>query len=185
MTWNRDCYSLLAHGGGPAFLLLLVAMIALLIICLICSLIPGEWVSALWVGLHTVALTVLLFLKLGERASVFALAGIALSFGAGAFFWLKLFPNTRLGRRLISSSVVGEIGVEQPELLHQDGTTLTQLRPSGTALIDGQRVDVITEGSLLEKGTPIKVVATEGLRVVVRAVSEQSAQSAETKPSHP
>jgi membrane-bound ClpP family serine protease len=31
-------------------------------------------------------------------------------------------------------------------------------------------VDVVTEGAMIERGTPIKVVATEGLRVVVRAV---------------
>jgi membrane-bound ClpP family serine protease len=31
-------------------------------------------------------------------------------------------------------------------------------------------VDVVTEGPPVEQGTPIKVVAIEGLRVVVRAV---------------
>ena len=40
----------------------------------------------------------------------------------------------------------------------------------GTALINGKRVDVITEGSHIERGTPVKVVALEGMRVVVRAI---------------
>jgi len=31
-------------------------------------------------------------------------------------------------------------------------------------------VDVVTEGALLDPGTPVKVVALEGLRVVVRAI---------------
>jgi membrane-bound serine protease (ClpP class) len=47
---------------------------------------------------------------------------------------------------------------------------LTKLRPSGTAVINGKRVDVVTEGAFIEPGQSIKVVAIEGLRVVVRAV---------------
>ena len=60
--------------------------------------------------------------------------------------------------------------VEKPELLNGTGVALTQLRPSGTASINGQRVDVVTEGGLIERGTAVKVVAVEGARVVVREV---------------
>jgi membrane-bound ClpP family serine protease len=34
-------------------------------------------------------------------------------------------------------------------------------------------VDVVTEGDLIEPGTPVQVVATEGLRVVVRALAPE------------
>jgi len=44
------------------------------------------------------------------------------------------------------------------------------LRPSGTAVINGKRIDVVTEGPFVERGSPIKVVEVEGARVVVRAV---------------
>jgi membrane-bound ClpP family serine protease len=44
------------------------------------------------------------------------------------------------------------------------------LRPSGTASINGRRVDVVTEGGLIERGTAVKVVAVEGARIVVREV---------------
>ncbi|MFN0066991.1 MAG: NfeD family protein, partial [Limisphaerales bacterium] len=87
---------------------------------------------------------------------------------AGFAVWARYFPESRFGRVFISQGVTGEIRAEKPELLHQTGTAFTQLRPSGTALINGQRVDVVTEGSLIEKGAPIKVVAIEGMRVVVR-----------------
>jgi membrane-bound serine protease (ClpP class) len=87
----------------------------------------------------------------------------------GGYFYLRFFPTSRLAKLFTSHSTVGELGVERPDLLQQTGTALTQLRPSGTALINGKRVDVVTEGGLIEKGTPVKVVAVEGLRVVVRA----------------
>ena len=44
---------------------------------------------------------------------------------------------------------------------------LTTLRPAGTALIDGERVDVVTDGEYLPNDTEIKVVKVEGARIVV------------------
>ena len=48
------------------------------------------------------------------------------------------------------------------------GTVLTELRPAGSALIDGRPVDVISEGAFLPKGEEVIVVAVNGSRVVVR-----------------
>ena len=87
---------------------------------------------------------------------------------SGVFIWLKFFPESRLARKFISQSAVGDLGVEKPELLNGTGVALTQLRPSGTASINGQRVDVVTEGGLIERGAKLKVVAVEGSRIVVR-----------------
>ena len=88
----------------------------------------------------------------------------------GVLCWLKFFPESRIAGLFISRSAVGELGVSKPELVNCTGVTITQLRPSGTAFINGKRVDVVTEGALIEQGASIKVVAVEGLRVVVREV---------------
>lgn len=92
------------------------------------------------------------------------LAGLLL----GTWCWLKFFPESRVASRFISHRAVGELGVDKPELLNATGTALTQLRPSGIASLDGRRVDVVTEGGLIERGTAVKVVAVEGSRIVVR-----------------
>jgi membrane-bound ClpP family serine protease len=84
---------------------------------------------------------------------------------------MKYFPESPMAKLFVSRKVVGNINAEKPELLHQIGTTHTPLRPSGTAVINGKRVDVVTEGGMIERGTPIKVVAIEGMRVVVRGIS--------------
>jgi CheY-like chemotaxis protein len=59
---------------------------------------------------------------------------------------------------------------EMGELLHRTGVTITRLRPSGTAFINGKRTDVVTEGGPVDRGASIKVVAVEGPRVIVREV---------------
>lgn len=89
---------------------------------------------------------------------------------SGVFIWLKFFPESRIARRFVSQNSVGELGVDKPELLNGRGTALTQCRPSGVANINGQRVDVVTEGGLIERGAVVKVVAVEGSRIVVREV---------------
>lgn len=53
-------------------------------------------------------------------------------------------------------------------LLGQTGHSITPLRPAGTALILGERVDVVTKGDFISGDKEIIVVDVEGSRVVVR-----------------
>ncbi|MCU9613923.1 nodulation protein NfeD [Caldibacillus lycopersici] len=56
------------------------------------------------------------------------------------------------------------------DLLNKTGISLTPLRPAGTIMIDGERVDAVTEGSFVNSGVKVSVVKVEGVRVVVREV---------------
>ncbi len=89
----------------------------------------------------------------------------------GAILYITYFPKSRVAQLFVSKGSIGLIGNENPALLGQKGRALTPLRPSGTAVINGQRVDVVSEGAFIEAQTPVKVIALEGLRVVVRADS--------------
>jgi membrane-bound ClpP family serine protease len=52
------------------------------------------------------------------------------------------------------------------------GVATTVLRPTGTGDFDGVKLDVVTEGEFIERGTEITVVRVEGRRIVVRALCE-------------
>jgi membrane-bound serine protease (ClpP class) len=54
------------------------------------------------------------------------------------------------------------------EYLGKEGVTLSELRPSGVIEIDGKRLDALSEGSFIPKGTLIKVVRVEGAKIMVR-----------------
>lgn len=60
----------------------------------------------------------------------------------------------------------------QDDLLGKEGRTITDLRPAGTAWLDGRPVDVVSEGMFVEKGRTVKVLEVQGMRVLVRPVSE-------------
>lgn len=61
-------------------------------------------------------------------------------------------------------------------LLGSIGVAVTPLRPSGTAVIGDERVDVVTEGGFVDRDAAVKVVKVEGVRVVVREIFENKGE---------
>jgi membrane-bound serine protease (ClpP class) len=132
------------------------------------TLLPGM-IAGVIGFLCLLAAVILGYREFGYQAGSVILAGVLVGLLIGTWCWLEYFPESRVAKRFISQGFTGELGVARPELLNGTGTALTQLRPSGTADINGQRVDVVTEGDLIERGAKIKVVAVEGGRVPGRA----------------
>ncbi len=49
-----------------------------------------------------------------------------------------------------------------------EGTALTDLRPSGVAIIGDERIDVVTRGEYIEKESPIQVLSVTANSVIVK-----------------
>lgn len=60
--------------------------------------------------------------------------------------------------------------VNRIELIGQEGITVTPLRPSGTAIFENERLDVISEGAFVQRDVKVKIIKTEGSRIVVREI---------------
>ncbi|KAB2338982.1 nodulation protein NfeD [Cytobacillus depressus] len=60
------------------------------------------------------------------------------------------------------------------ELIGLEGYCLTDLRPSGTVVIEDERIDVVSEGSFILKDARVRVVKAEGSRIVVREIQDQN-----------
>ena len=93
--------------------------------------------------------------------------------GLAIILWIKIFPNTTLGKHMtvsndLSSSKASEEGIE--ELLNKTGVTTSKLRPAGFAEIDGERKDVVTSGEMISYGVKIKVIEIEANRIVVKEI---------------
>ena len=85
------------------------------------------------------------------------------SFQKGAISRSKLINTTAVEGD--SSPVIKEKGMS---LVGKTGTTVTALRPSGIAEIDGVRMNVSTYGNFIEPGKEVVVAAVEGLNVFVK-----------------
>lgn len=87
---------------------------------------------------------------------------------------LRFLPRLPVARRLILDTRLGagsEYGAA-PETdrrwLGKKGHASSPLRPAGIAEIDGERVDVVSDGELIEAGQAIQVTRVDGNRIVVR-----------------
>ncbi len=92
---------------------------------------------------------------------------------------LKLWPKTRIGRRMLLEmpqqdeilpdlprqrqlkSMVGRLGVAKSKML-----------PSGAVLIEGKTIDAVSEGVPIEVGQRVRVIEVRANRVVVRPLDE-------------
>ena len=89
---------------------------------------------------------------------------------------IAMFPRSRLGKGLTLRTELrkeaGCVSSEEREkkFLGKEGTAATVLRPAGIALVDGERVDVVSEGVIIEKGASVRVVRVEGNQVIVKEV---------------
>ena len=87
---------------------------------------------------------------------------------------LRFLPRLPFGRRLILETelLAGAGGSSAPESdkswLGKSGTAISPLRPAGIAEIEGERVDVVSDGELIAPGVPVVVTRVDGNRIVVR-----------------
>lgn len=90
------------------------------------------------------------------------------------YAWIRHLPNSsRLTGLLLRDGLPAGGGyVSAPvreDLVGRKGVATTDLRPAGTALVGDERVDVVTEGEFIAQGSPLRVLRSEGYRLVVGA----------------
>jgi membrane-bound serine protease (ClpP class) len=93
---------------------------------------------------------------------------------------LRIFPHTPIAKRL---TLAREFDAEEgftsassdlEEYVGKEGVAVTMLRPAGMALIEGKRINVVTDGEFIEKNAQVRVSEVEGGRVVVEQVTESA-----------
>jgi len=84
-------------------------------------------------------------------------------------------PSEEVAGPILDPALAGEealsIGEQDPALISKQGVSFSTLRPAGRARIEGQLIDVVSEGDFIEPGTAVEVIEVSGNKVVVRAIS--------------
>ena len=157
------------------FLIFLIGLGVLLLFIEI-ALLPGFGAAGIPGVVLIVAGIGLVWMQFGLRTGLtYASATVALTIPL-AVLGLWLFPRTRLGRSFILNIAANRTdGFQAPpqdlvNLVGKSGKSITPLRPAGAALINDQRVDVVTLGDFINADVEIEVILVEGSRVVVRSL---------------
>ena len=137
---------------------------------------PSMGILAILASVSVGSAVVLAFIHVGVNAGIIFLLAILVLVPMTLLLAFKILPSTPFGKRLIlagptfdeTSGTAVTKGLES--LVGKEGTALSPLRPAGVASIDGKRVDVVTRGVMIEKGSPVRVARIEGNRVIVEAL---------------
>ncbi|TVQ00824.1 MAG: hypothetical protein EA381_06695, partial [Planctomycetaceae bacterium] len=138
-------------------------------------------------------------LGLGATAAVIAaiVVGFLHSFAAGAWIltivalgtpltiWLglKLWPYTPIGKRMLNldpeqdAARRREQEIARGRWVGKRGIAKMDLLPNGRVLIDGQLVDAISSGSVIERGEPVEVVSVIAGKIQVRRATSKTKAS--------
>ena len=106
---------------------------------------------------------------------------------------IHTWPNTPLGRRILIQPPADEDDVlpDTPEyrglkvLIGKRGVAKSMMMPSGAVSIDGRTYDAVGEGTAIEAGETVQVIAVRMNRLEVRKVERMSDRTAELPPPMP
>jgi len=104
--------------------------------------------------------------------AIIQLASSFVMTGAAVFVLSKFLPKTKVWNNLILQTNISSTSgyasnLDLTALIGAEGVALTDLRPSGTAIINNKRVDVVTDGEYIKNGAIIVVNFIQGSKVVV------------------
>ncbi len=161
--------SCLSGNGSSVALLLLLAGLGLIVAEIL--FVPGSTVVGL-LGVASILGSV--YLQYGDKFWQVASVGSIIG-GLGLALIIWFLPKSSFARRLSLQTTLTEGSAnwnanDAPKLEGRFGIALSDLRPSGVADIEGERVDVVSNGEFITLGTKLEVVKVEGRRVLVKAL---------------
>ena len=138
-------------------------------------LLPGGFLGVLG-GLLVIGSVILGWMRFPEYGLfIFGaeFAGVILGLVLGFYLMNKTGMYSRL---VMGDEQAKEAGYfspsEDPALVGQLATVQTALRPAGSIMYDGKRIDAVSEGTFIEAGRAVRVIEVEGHRVVCEEVPE-------------
>jgi len=186
-------------GGTAGWLEVILFLLGLFLLVIEIFILPGFGVFGLSGGLLILASMILASQTFGDygptsdldrlSGTIGTLAGAVVSVVVVAVLISRFLPEIPFLRGMILSpddpidgpdlneprlppEIAGEGSAYQQELkmLGKRGNAITTLRPAGKAEIEGEYLDVVSDGPYIERGQAVEVVQIKGRHIVVRQV---------------
>lgn len=165
---------LITNSSG--WIALIVFGIGMLLIMLEAFVVTGFAFSGIFGMLAVLGSVMMLAPTLAEGAITVTVAVIfTILIMVVSFRFMK--KNKFIHKFILSNRTDNKSGFTSPNMdnekyLGREGYTLTQLHPAGAMKIDGNRVDVVSEGGYVDAGVLVRVIGLDGTRIIVREVEK-------------
>lgn len=153
---------------NPLTIAVILQLVAVIIIIAEVIIPSGGLLGGLAVGLIGYSLYTV-FHNISVNAGYLMLATDVVALPLVLLLGLKLLARSPATLNTELSSDAG-VTSQQPDLeafMGKRGTAVSNLRPSGIALIEGKRVDVVSRGAYIDKNSEVVVYAVTGNQVIV------------------
>jgi membrane-bound serine protease (ClpP class) len=131
-------------------------------------------------GLGTMSIIVSLFMATDNifALSLSLLIAITLTILVAVYLYKRIGLQKGLLRHIILADREtvdkGYVSsVSRKQLVGLKGRALTPLRPSGTGLFEGERLDIVSVGNFIKQNDPIEIISVNGSRIVVQRIEEE------------
>ena len=167
-----------AFEASVTWIILLMAIGIIMAVAEI--LIPSHGLLTMMSSAAFVAAIVIGFM-IGPPEGVLTMLAVVILTPFLIYIGIRVWPHTPIAKMIILSGPTNigkasDLAHLVPEqLVGRIGTAKTLLRPAGKMVLDNRQLDCMTEGDLVEAGTPVKIIAVRGAQVVVRRVAEEEA----------
>ena len=159
---------------GPTAVPSLICLIIGFVLLIIEMFLPGIGIAGVS-GLISLVAVVVMQLGWGNpRVAIYIIAITLLIIVLGLVWIIRSLQRGKLSKSFLvlnaqsDGESVPEIKNAKQELIGKSGITVTPLRPSGMAEIEGKRVDVLTAGAFIERGKRVVVIKAEGMHILVQ-----------------
>jgi membrane-bound serine protease (ClpP class) len=129
-------------------------------------------------GLGFLIAAVAMTFKISTGAGFISILALLVLLPVAAAFAIRYWPRTWIGRKIappnpvLTTEDTGNIDDRLRPFVGRHGRSVTPLRPIGTCVFDGQRLECVAEVGMIEPDQPIKAVGIRGRNLTVRVCTD-------------
>ncbi len=158
---------------GDWSLLTAFLYVAGLVLLLVEAMMPGFGVAGIS-GVILVVISVVMISSSFYQAMLILIGTIAIAIALVVALYKLGYGKRYIKSMILNTEQKNEEGYvsakDNEKYLGMRGTVVTPLRSAGTVLINGKRIDAVSEAEFIDKDMEVEVIKIEGSRIVVKRV---------------
>ena len=149
-------------------LIITLVLIGIVLLAIELLITPGFGLPGILGLLSIIGGVILSFTEFGQTTALIVLAAVILSLSY--FTWLLLRSNTwkKIALSENITSKADSTPAEKGLVPGIKGITISRLAPSGKVRFDGTDAEVWSQSGIIDNGTPVEIVNTEGSKIIVK-----------------
>ncbi|MBL0308324.1 MAG: hypothetical protein IPP77_01065 [Bacteroidetes bacterium] len=152
------------------WVILAIILLGLVLIFLEIFLIPGTTLFGILGGVAVIVGVILIYTNYGSKWGNISVLVSVVFVAAAIFGGFKLIESNKMAMKAEITGKVNELNQNEFQL-GEKGTTVSELRPNGKAVINGNKTEVYSLGDYIARGTEIEITKITHDKIFVKPLN--------------